>query len=44
MIDLMSRTKLIGCWRYGGACLIGAFNLRDRLGSQPVPDDGIDWV
>jgi hypothetical protein len=45
MIDLMSRTKLIGVLAITAVLVvIGAFNLRDRLGSPPVPDDGIEWV
>src|SRR5262249_55587269 len=45
MRNLASKTKLIAALAVVTfLVVVGIFNLRDRLGARPVPDEGIQWV
>src|ERR1043166_2562625 len=44
MKEVMARTKLIAMLAITAVLVVvGALNLRDRLGPNPVPSDGITW-
>src|SRR5258706_884083 len=45
MTDILSKSKLGAVLAVTALLVvIGALNLRDRLSSPPVPDDGVEWV
>ena len=45
MTDLISRTKFVAVLAIAVVLVvIGVLNLRDRLSTPPIPDDGIEWA